>query len=395
MQHQLINHSEDLKRLVEEGFEVEVREGYLIIHAVPYVDRNKEVKLGKLVAQLNLIGNRTTRPKTHVIYFTGDAPCNKDGSVITGIVHSSQNNAIFEDIVLKYSFSNKPKNGYEDYYHQVTQYVDIICAPAKALDKKATAQTFKTVKSEDEVMFKYSDTNASRANITHLNAKFKPLKVAIVGLGGTGSYLLDFIAKTPVAEIHLFDGDRLLQHNSFRSPGVVKPSDFGKMKTDYYQRVYSTMHNGIVSHPYFVLAENIHELHGMDMVFLCVDNGEARQMMVYDLPSKGVSFLDIGLGLQLVNDSLIGTVRVTLGDAEHMDHFERRIPFGEDGNNAYANNIQMAELNCLGAVMAVEKWKKLVGFYQDLVQEYHTTYSLNVSQLCNDEVDEDDNATAA
>ena len=41
-----------------------------------------------------------------------------------------------------------------------------------------------------------------------------------MGLGGTGSYVLDLVAKTPVWEIHLFDGDAFLQHNAFRSPGA-------------------------------------------------------------------------------------------------------------------------------------------------------------------------------
>jgi tRNA A37 threonylcarbamoyladenosine dehydratase len=33
-----------------------------------------------------------------------------------------------------------------------------------------------------------------------INDKLKPLRIGIVGLGGTGSYVLDFVAKTPVKE---------------------------------------------------------------------------------------------------------------------------------------------------------------------------------------------------
>ncbi len=33
--------------------------------------------------------------------------------------------------------------------------------------------------------------------------------------------------------------------------------------------------------------------------------------------------------------------------------------------------------------MAVIKWKKLSAFYQDLVEEHQTTYSINVAQLLN------------
>ena len=35
-------------------------------------------------------------------------------------------------------------------------------------------------------------------------------------------------------------------------------------------------------------------------------------------------------------------------------------------DDEYATNIQIADLNALNALMAVIKWKKLSGFYQDL-----------------------------
>ena len=67
-------------------------------------------------------------------------------------------------------------------------------------------------------MFKYVDTASSRVGIGAVTEKLKVGPLAIVGLGGTGSYILDLVAKTPVAEIHLFDGDKLGQHNAFPLP---------------------------------------------------------------------------------------------------------------------------------------------------------------------------------
>lgn len=54
-----------------------------------------------------------------------------------------------------------------------------------------------------------------RANINFINDKFKGMRIGIIGLGGTGSYL-DLVAKTPVDEILLFDDDEFLLHNAFR-----------------------------------------------------------------------------------------------------------------------------------------------------------------------------------
>ena len=57
-----------------------------------------------------------------------------------------------------------------------------------------------------------------RAGISDLNAMLRGQKIAIVGLGGTGSYILDLIAKTEVSEIHLIDADEFVNHNAFRAP---------------------------------------------------------------------------------------------------------------------------------------------------------------------------------
>jgi len=36
-----INRSSDLKQLMDEGYEIEVRNGHLIVHNVPYVTNNR------------------------------------------------------------------------------------------------------------------------------------------------------------------------------------------------------------------------------------------------------------------------------------------------------------------------------------------------------------------
>ena len=42
------------------------------------------------------------------------------------------------------------------------------------------------------------DTASARAGLIGLNRKLVGESVGIVGLGGTGSYVLDLVAKTPV-----------------------------------------------------------------------------------------------------------------------------------------------------------------------------------------------------
>jgi hypothetical protein len=388
MLQQQINRSSDLKQLRDEGFEIEVKGGHLIVHHIPYVNSQREVKFGKLITTLSLNNDVTIKPDNHVINFMGEHPCNNDGSIITAIQHSQLNQQLFDGIVLNYSFSNKPPNGYDNYYHKVTRYAEIITAPAKSIDKNATAKTFKVIiDSEDETVFNYIDSNSSRANIYQLNSKFKGQRVAIIGLGGTGSYILDLIAKTPVEEILLFDSDEFLQHNAFRAPGAASIETLNRRlkKVDYYKEIYSQMRKGIIPYSEKITENNIELLNGLSYVFICIDSNSARSMIISKLKNFGITFIDAGLGINVVDENLIGQLRITVGSPDKYDHIPNRIGSASMDDDEYATNIQIADLNALNGLMAVLKWKKLSGFYQDLKQEYNSTYTINTSQLISED----------
>ena len=107
----------------------------------------------------------------------------------------------------------------------MTKYVTILSGYAEVIEPAVTAKSSvwsSASEGEEETVFKSGiDTASSRAEITSVMEKLAAVKkVAIVGLGGTGAYVLDLVAKTPANEIHLFDGDVFLQHNAFRSPGA-------------------------------------------------------------------------------------------------------------------------------------------------------------------------------
>lgn len=237
-------------------------------------------------------------------------------------------------------------------------------------------------------VFKYPDTNSSRAGIEFLNRKFENQKIAIIGLGGTGSYILDQVAKTPVKEIHIFDADVFQLHNAFRSPGAVSSekleTENGIRKVDYYYGIYSNMHTGIKAHAKYVTLENVKELKDFSYVFLSIDKNEVRYNLTKAFLKMGVIFIDVGIGVNKANDCLNGAVRVTVGSYEKNDHLDSRIGSFESDENEY-NNIQIAELNCLNAMFAVMKWKKLSGFYQDLKNEYNILFLINTNKLLNED----------
>jgi|ERR1041385_7646227 tRNA A37 threonylcarbamoyladenosine dehydratase len=388
MSQELISHSPDLKKLRDEGYDIDEKDGHLLVRHVPYVNSQREVKYGILVSTLKLAGDRTDKPDTHVVYFAGEYPCKTDGSRITGIEHGSARQELLPGLWIDHSFSNKPPQGYENYHEKMTRYVAIIAVQAEAIDPNATARTFPVYEAkEEESVFKYIDTASSRAQITLVTKKLAQGRVAIVGLGGTGSYVLDLVAKTPVREIHLFDADVFSQHNAFRSPGAPTVGELRQRltKAAFFREKYSPMHRGIIDHPDFIDATNVDQLQPMDLVFLCLDKGAAKRLIVDKLEELGKSFIDVGMGVELKNDKLLGILRVSTSTPDHRAA-KRRIPFQDGGaDNEYATNIQIADLNALNAALAVIKWKKLWQFYLDLEREHNCTYMIDGNELNNEE----------
>jgi hypothetical protein len=389
MSHSLINHNPDLKRLRDEGYAVEIKAAHVLVHDIPYINSDKQIKFGVLVSTLNLAGERTQKPETHKTHFIGEQPCNKAGQEISQIKHNNNKHTLAKGIEVDRTFSNKPKSGYSDYYEKMTRYADIISGPANSLDPSVTPKTFRPIQAtEEESVFNFIDTASSRAGITALTSKFEGLKISIIGLGGTGAYVLDQVSKTPVQEIHLFDRDLFLLHNAFRAPGAptLEQLNCAPKKVKYFAEMYSNLHKRIIQHPYHIDETNLHELHSMDYVFICVDDGDARRLISDELNRAGISFIDSGMGLDLTDDHLGGVLRITASTDEKNDHTDGRLPFANDNvDNAYTQNIQIADLNAFNALMAVIKWKKMCGFYRDFKREHHTTYTIDVNMTVNDD----------
>ena len=370
MSQQPINLSPDLQGLRKDGYDIEIRSNHLLVKDVPYVDSSRKVKRGILVSKLTLAGNITAIPDDHVAFFAGDYPCNRDGTHIEKIRNSSNAQTLADGVVVQHTFSAKPKPNerYPDYYAKMTTYVAILSGPAQEIEPTATAKTFPVIAPESDdpdAIFHYIDTASSRAEIEMVTKKLELGRIAIVGLGGTGSYVLDLTAKTPVKEIHLYDGDIFLQHNAFRSPGAPSIEDLrAKLpKATYFKNLYSKIRRGIIDHPVYIDATNVAELQSMDFVFLCLDSGAAKKVIVESLERFGLPFVDVGMGINMSGDSLGGILRVTTSTAKSRDHIRTRICLFDagDGRNEYNRNIQVADLNALNATMAVVKWKKLFG----------------------------------
>ncbi|MDE2591013.1 MAG: ThiF family adenylyltransferase, partial [Patescibacteria group bacterium] len=141
------NHNADLKQLLDEGYEVEVYKGHLLIHDIPYVNSKREVVRGTIVSILETSGD-SIRFKDHVAHWVGDHPCNSEGAPLSNLVNNSNIRVeIREGLIATHSFSQKPKSDgqYRDHHHKMTTYINYLEVEAQVLKPGVTAKTFARV----------------------------------------------------------------------------------------------------------------------------------------------------------------------------------------------------------------------------------------------------------
>ena len=188
-------------------------------------------------------------------------------------------------------------------------------------------------------------------------------------MGGTGSYLMDILAKTNVKELHLFDEDVLKQHNAFRMCGAARIEELGGScsKIDWYRRTYSVIREeGIHVHNGELTGDCRDILARFTTVFIAVDDLTVRRDLQAACNELGIYHVSVGIGVEVEgesNDQLGGNVKVeTAFRPRHPRPSE--LPPEEIPDQAYGI-VQTAELNMLGAALAVLEWKAKVGIYRN------------------------------
>ncbi|MCY9664881.1 ThiF family adenylyltransferase [Paenibacillus alginolyticus] len=395
MFQRLVNHNDDIARLVRNGFAVAFDNNYLVIRDIPYLDNQRELKIGAIVTKLVFVDQNKVIQEDHQIYFAGSVPYNLDGNPIPNLAGGPISLVLSEassDVVIERSFSNKPNNtGFRDFFEKIESYVAIISGPAIDLHG-ANPYTFRTVEQEGtDSVFKLSDTLTSRAEIGDLSAKFKDDVIAVIGLGGTGAYVLDFLAKTPVREIRTFDLDRFYVHNAFRSPGRLELNELGKLKSEVYNSRYENFRKGLNSEAKFIDKTSTTELEGVTFAFVCVDKGTSRAGIFDLLISLRIPFIDVGMGLNRKNGSLKGMLRTTYySAADGQNVVEKGLAELEDTpEDMYRTNVQIGELNALNACLAIIRFKQLRGFYTEEIPYYHLLFDISDMKIVGASSDED------
>ncbi len=387
---EIIDNSPDLQVLFLDGFEVCIKHSHLLVSSIPYLNHEKKIELGTLIFPITMSTPVTVSPPpNHVAFFAGSRPHYADGTPINGIINQEATFKLANGIVARFMFSSYPKVKDADYNVKVRRYIDVLSGPVKEIERGITAQTRKVMESEDDDSpFVYQDTNSGRAQIVTISDKLRDLRIGIVGLGGTGSCVLDLISKTPVKEIHIFDDDEFSLHNAYRSPGAPTFDQLNSRlpKVNYLSEIYSRLHKGIRAYAERICPENIGKLQGLDFVFLCVDPSDDKARVVEFLVQEKIPFVDTGIDVQKKSDKLIGMVNLITVTPDYNNHIGK-IPTKSGGDDElYESNIQIIELNMLNAVAAVIRWKKYFNFYHDERNEHESCFTIGPNMISNGEI---------
>lgn len=394
MSRKLVNLNPDLKRLADEGYAIRCLSGYLVVSHIPYLNSQRQVSFGTLVSAMTLMNETTiTPPQDHQLFWCGDQPCNLDGSPITQLGGGPVVADLGDGLTSNFHWSNKPPEGFVDFFAKIESYATIVSGPAMETDPSVTPKCFIEMKSGDpESPFHFPDTMSSRASIFDLNRPFENHVVSIIGLGGTGNYALDFIAKMPVAEIRLFDDDKFFVHNAFRRAGSTIDTDFERLKVEMLAEDYGTFHKNIKAFPKRVTSDDFAELIGSTFVFVCVDRGSSRMAITRALMDLQIPFVDVGMGLSRTKSGLAGLVRTTLvAGGEWNDLIDKGyLPIEDAEDDVYSTNIQIGELNALNAALAVMKYRRMFGFFADEGSGTHSLLEIRSDSIFTRNRDEDD-----
>jgi hypothetical protein len=94
---------------------------------------------------------------------------------------------------------------------------------------------------------------------------------------------------------------------------------------------------------------------GVTFAFVCVDNGSSMAGIFDLLISKGIPFIDVGMGRDRKRDLLNGQLRASYYSPDHAQKVRDKglVPLMDSPDDLYKTNIQISELNALNKRLKV------------------------------------------
>lgn len=313
---------------------------------------------------------------------------NADGTAIGN--HIGGDGKSWSDISIKKGGQDAPEDD-ESACDLVHRYAKQIVGAVSAAGYSETASL------ANRGSFKIPNTFEARAALGPVQDRIREQRVAIVGLGGTGAYVLDLMANTPVPKIHLLDADDVDWHTFMRAPGAPTADEIesyrGDMpkKVDYYRSKYAALRDGVFSHVVRIdstsMFENFLSSHPFDFAFTCIDQKKdcdlPRQDVVYEALSEArIPFIDSGVSITLEGNTVSGAVTTSFY-AEGSEAWRTAIPNAKvQGNAPGYRNVQLPEVNALAASLAVMEWRRRTEQYASKSASFLHKFRLESLHIC-------------
>ena len=294
------------------------------MRGIPYIAADRRIQFADIVTNLDITGAAgeevTTQPSDHTVWWTGGTPHTAGGDSREDYLSCGkwvQGRDIGEEITVYMQWSRKPKAGsraraYKDYREKIETYVAEVGGQAEGMRPGVleAARKGRNLTVNYSSRFAYIDTNAYRNGTKGIESRIEEEVVAVIGVGGTGSYLVDVLAKTNVKELHLFDDDVMRIHNAFRVAGAARVGELGGQKSKikwHAERYGEVRKEGLHLHPMKLNDENIDALRGYTTAFIAVDDLAVRRTIQRACTAMGILHVSVGIGLEVegANDDQI------------------------------------------------------------------------------------------
>lgn len=194
------------------------------------------------------------------------------------------------------------------------------------------------------------------------NERLRSLRIAVIGVGGTGSPTATLLARAGVGELILIDGDDLERSNLNRVRGY-RNADVGKKKAKTLAAYINSLQVGCnsVAINKFVeeSPEAIDAISGCDFIFGCTDDVLGREI---------INLASYYYAVPLVDTGLTGRILATKESAELLDH-RARISLIIPERSACLRCQRVVTDEKLKYADAVKRRPELKGFSRDRLRE--------------------------
>ena len=196
-------------------------------------------------------------------------------------------------------------------------------------------------------------------------------RVAVIGLGGVGAWIADFVVKADAPEVHGWDYDCIEPKNILRMPGGLDPNVWiGRPKADWFEETYSVIHRNVRGHNIKVLPENVHAVtEGTTFAFVAVDAADDRMMVCGALANAQIPFVVAGLSAVRKDKRVKVSMRIVTAHVG-VGSWRDAIPqVGQAGQDDYGS-LDLPDVYSMAASWAIQSWRKMRGqFWQEQREE--------------------------